>query len=142
MHGSQLEVNMTDNNQERVKGLSPRFHQIREFCANTTAHGIGKVAEAMSWPARMFWMLIFTTAFICSVYEITHSFQEYMKHPTQTEVSLATREKLIFPAVTVCNLNPLKLSNLINTSLWDNVVSISLFIIITITISLYRANSM
>ena len=139
MHGSQLQANMTDNNQERLKELYPRVHEIREFCANTTAHGIGKVAEAMSWPARTFWMLIFASAFVCSIYEITCSFQKYLKHPTQTEVSLVAREKLIFPALTVCNLNPLKLSNLINTSLWDNVVSISLFIIIII--SLYRVNS-
>ena len=115
---------MANVGQLRRKEPSPRLHEVTEFCANTTAHGLGRVADAKSWPARIFWMSIFATALVYAAYQISASLQEFLEFPTKTEVTLENREKLIFPAVTVCNLNPLKLSNLINTSIWNNIVSI------------------
>ena len=106
------------------KELSPRSHEFREFCANTTAHGLGQVALAKSWLERAFWMLIFIFAFIISVYQISRSIQDFLQYPTQTEVTLVNREKLIFPAVTICNTNPFRWSKLKNTSHWENAVSI------------------
>lgn len=116
---------------EGKKEISPRLHEIREFCASTTAHGLGRAAEAKSRLARIFWMLIFTAAFILSVYQISSSFHDYLQFPTQTEVYLVNKERLFFPAVTVCNLNPFKLSTLINTALWHNIVSIVVFFCVT-----------
>lgn len=119
---------MANGEQVPRKEPSPRLHEVTEFCANTTAHGLGRVAAATSWPARIFWISIFATASIYAAYQISASLREFLDYPTKTEVTLENREKLIFPAVTVCNLNPLKLSNLINTSVWKNIVSILHFV--------------
>ena len=111
------------NMAEGERALPPRMREINDFCANTTAHGLGHVAAASSWKERIFWILILIAAFIISAYQIHCSCSVYMQYPTQTEVSLVTKEKLFFPGVTVCNINPVKQSDL-NTSFWHNIVSI------------------
>ena len=106
-------------NEERFS----RLHEIEEFCANTTSHGLGQVAAANSWPARAFWMLIFTCSFLLAAYHISLNIQYYLRHSTKTDIFFVTKERLQFPSVTVCNSNPLKLSKLINISLLQNKVS-------------------
>ena len=102
---------------------SSRLHETWDFCANTTAHGLGRVADANSWSARVFWLAIFVAAFILSTHQIYWSFLYYLEYPTKTTVSLEKEEKLSLPGVTVCNISPIKRSKLVNTSLWHNIVS-------------------
>ena len=101
-----------------------RLDQVRNFCADTTAHGLARIVAAKSWPARLFWIAIFISASIFSVIQIYRSVGAYFSFPTKTTVSLVNKEQLMFPAVTVCNINPFKQSAVRNTSLWEDVASI------------------
>lgn len=106
-----------------------RLDQVREFCSDTTAHGLGRIAAATSWPARVFWIAIFGFAFLYSTIQISRSVKTYLSYPTKTDVTLVTKEQLTFPAVTICNINwPFKQSKLKKTSVWSNVASIFYFI--------------
>lgn len=126
-------TNMADSDRERS-----RLDQVRDFCTDTTAHGLGRIAAAKSWPARLFWIVIFVVASLYSVTQIHQSCVGYFSFPTKTDVSLINKEQLMFPAVTVCNINPFKLSELRNTSLLRDMASISfIFIILCITISVH-----
>ena len=101
-----------------------RLDQVFGFCADTTAHGLGRAAAAKSWVARLFWIAIFIAAFIYSILQICKSVVAYLSYPTKTDISLVNKEKLPFPAVTVCNINPFKQSEIKNSSLWHEMVSI------------------
>ena len=109
---------MDDSERERS-----RLAQIRDFCANTTAHGLARVAAAKSWPARLFWMVVVIFASTLSVYQISLSVTAYRQFRTRTDVFLVSKESLSFPAVTVCNINPFKQSEIENTLIWNGVVS-------------------
>lgn len=102
-----------------------RLYVLREFCANTTSHGLARVAAATTWPARVFWMAIFLFAFVSAFYHISSNVQFYLKYPTKTDVFLVSEEELHFPGVTVCNLNPFKRSKVINLSLVESIVTVS-----------------
>ncbi|XP_078375692.1 bile acid-sensitive ion channel-like [Oculina patagonica] len=109
---------MGDSDRERSS-----LDQVREFCADTTAHGLARAAAAKSWPARLFWIAIFIFAATFSVWQISRSVEAYFEYRTKTEVFLVSKERLRFPAVTVCNINPFKLSKIENTPVWKSVAT-------------------
>ena len=100
-----------------------RWHVVQEFCADTTTHGLGRVAAANSLTVRTFWITIFLSAFIFSIYQISVSFPCYLENPTKTHVTMVKTEGLHFPGVTVCNINPMKHSKLVNSTFWESIVS-------------------
>ena len=101
-----------------------RFDQVRDFCADTSAHGLSRVAAAKSWPGRLFWMAVFLSASVFSIHQISKSFAAYFQYPTKTDFSITIKEQLHFPAVTVCNINPFKHSEIVKTAFWQAMVSI------------------
>ncbi|XP_078375560.1 bile acid-sensitive ion channel-like [Oculina patagonica] len=102
-----------------------RLDQVLGFCADTTAHGLGRVAAAKSWIARLFWISIFIVAFVYSMLEIYQSIAAYLSYPTKTDISIVNKEHLRFPAVTVCNINPFKQSEIKKSPLWKNLVNLT-----------------
>lgn len=104
-----------------------RLDQVRDFCADTSAHGLSRVAAAKSWPARLFWMAIFISASVISIHQISLSFAMYLRYPTKTDFSVIIKEQLRFPAVTVCNINPFKQSEIEKTPFWRAMASIFFF---------------
>ena len=101
-----------------------RLDQVRDFCADTSAHGLGRVAAAKVWPARLFWIAIFISASVISVHQISLSIAAYLEYPTKTDFSVVIKEQLLFPAVTVCNINPFKKSEIHKTPFWRAMVSV------------------
>lgn len=106
------------------KRFLSRKNEVKDFCAHTSAHGLGQAAAASSWKTRILWLLIFISSFIVAATQIYMTIHDFLQYPTQTEVTLVTKERLAFPGVTICNLNPVTRTNIINTSLWRKIVSI------------------
>ena len=106
------------------KRFLSRKNEVKDFCAHTSAHGLGQAAAASSWKTRILWLLIFISAFIVAATQIYMTIHDFLQYPTQTKVTLIKKERLAFPGVTICNLNPVTRTNIINTSLWRNIVSI------------------
>lgn len=106
------------------KRFLSRKNEVKDFCAHTSAHGLGQAAAASSWKTRVLWLLIFISAFIVAATQIYMTIHDFLQYPTQTKVTLIKKERLAFPGVTICNLNPVTRTNIINTSLWRNIVSI------------------
>ena len=104
----------------------PRLDQVRDFCTDTSAHGLSRVVAAESWPGRLFWIAIFISASGISIHQIGLSFTAFFKYPTKTDFFIVVKEELRFPAVTVCNINPFKQSEIEKTSFWKEMASISL----------------
>ena len=72
---------------------------------------------------RVFWGL--TTAVCVSVliYHLTSSCILYFSHETAVNVALVTRRQLTFPAVTICNLNPVKKSAVSESSALSQLIN-------------------
>ena len=59
---------------------------------------------------RIIWVLIYIglmTVFLCSFFQLT---EKYFNYPTTNDMTLTTETHLEFPAVTVCNENPVRKS--------------------------------
>lgn len=119
------------------KRFLSRKNEVKDFCAHTSAHGLGQAAAASSWKTRILWLLIFISAFIVAATQIYMTIHDFLQYPTQTKVTLVKKERLAFPGVTICNLNPVTRTNIINTSLWRNIVSIYFLSTFAFVVGLY-----
>ena len=46
------------------------------------------------------------------IWQLIEAFQKYYRYPADTNIDTGTKTSLEFPAVTICNLNPMRLSAL------------------------------
>ena len=46
------------------------------------------------------------------IWQLIEAFQKYYRYPADTNIDTGTKTALEFPAVTFCNLNPMRLSAL------------------------------
>lgn len=76
---------------------------IREFCLNTSAHGLPGIARSESVPNRIFWSI--STLFFSGimVFFVVQSITEYFSYPSQTSLSVVLEWPVPFPAFTFCN---------------------------------------
>ena len=99
----------TSNELKTLKDL------VNEFADGTTAHGLPLVISSLNWWAKLFWFVAFfgfTAIFLMQGYNLLF---EYFHFPYTTKVDLVTEKLLDFPAVTVCNMNRMRRSEMIGT---------------------------
>ena len=86
----------------------------RCFASSTTLHGLRHVAEnCRSLTRRLIWLIFLCAAAGAYVYLLTVSINKYLSRPIKTVISQETpTDGLIFPAVTICNLNMLMKSKI------------------------------
>lgn len=85
--------------------------KFRKYVESTTTHGIVRVFTGKSRVRRLFWAVIFLTATGLCLGNIGERIRFLAGDPTSTTVSQKyNRNGILFPAVTVCNLNLFKKS--------------------------------
>ncbi|XP_071506083.1 epithelial sodium channel subunit alpha-like [Diadema antillarum] len=88
---------------------------VTDFGNATTIHGLQYIVNGGHVVFRLCWILIcvaFLTIFILQGSEI---FRDFSKNPYSTKIDIVSQSRLVFPAVTVCNANQLRRSQIINT---------------------------
>ncbi|KAJ7388602.1 amiloride-sensitive sodium channel [Desmophyllum pertusum] len=90
--------------------------ELAQFFSKTSAHGICQVASSTTKTRALFWVLLTLTAFIVSINNIVGFVNEYLTYPVKTEVDMMHEGSLLFPSVTVCNLNQFQRSRFQNDS--------------------------
>lgn len=76
------------------------------FCNNTTIHGaIRLVCSQHNRMKTAFWAVLWLCAFAMMYWQFGLMFGEYFSYPVNLNINLNS-DKLVFPAVTVCTLNP------------------------------------
>lgn len=103
---------------------------LRDLAENSSVHGIPKTVSSKQKPVKVLWCLLFLGTFAVFGLQIYNLFSAYYSFPVQTAVSLKF-SALRFPAVTFCNMNPVKLSQInkypyLHEVINPKVVSISL----------------
>ncbi|CAH1777675.1 unnamed protein product [Owenia fusiformis] len=84
-----------------------------EFTENTSAHGCGQIPTAKFKLTKIFWGLTFLGCFTWATYSTGNLIARYLSYPTKDVVSIDFSE-IQFPAVTLCSLQPLTLSGMLN----------------------------
>ncbi|XP_029809621.1 amiloride-sensitive sodium channel subunit alpha isoform X3 [Suricata suricatta] len=76
------------------------------FCNNTTIHGaIRLVCSRHNRMKTAFWAVLWLCAFGMMYWQFGQLFGEYFSYPVSLNINLNS-DKLVFPAVTICTLNP------------------------------------
>lgn len=84
---------------------------IRRFADRTSMHGCGYIGTSRHWFSRVIWIIITLSAVVVLVVHLYVIITQYLTWPKATKVSLSFNN-LRFPAVTVCNFNPIRKSTL------------------------------
>ncbi|XP_013421470.1 degenerin deg-1-like [Lingula anatina] len=88
-----------------------------EALENTTAHGLGNVLRYRnSKSRRIMWILLFLAGLGALIYFVSQLAVKYFEWPTETDVTVELEPRLDFPAVTICNENPVKRSQIAASS--------------------------
>lgn len=76
------------------------------FCNNTTIHGaIRLVCSQHNRMKTAFWAVLWLCTFGMMYWQFALLFEEYFSYPVSLNININS-DKLVFPAVTVCTLNP------------------------------------
>lgn len=76
------------------------------FCNNTTIHGaIRLVCSQHNRMKTAFWAVLWLCTFGMMYWQFALLFEEYFSYPVSLNINLNS-DKLVFPAITVCTLNP------------------------------------
>ena len=86
---------------------------LRDLAENSSLHGIPKTVTSKQRPVQVLWCLLFLATFAVFALQLYQLFSAYYSWPIQTSISLKF-SPLAFPAVTFCNMNPVKLSQIDN----------------------------
>lgn len=97
---------------------------VNRFADYTSSHGIADVKRSRGSSCMYMWMVACTGAWILCIYQVWVSLiatnnendpfvmqavaNDYFRWETRTTVQLTSRSDINFPAVTLCNVNPLK----------------------------------
>ncbi|XP_038073461.1 amiloride-sensitive sodium channel subunit beta-like [Patiria miniata] len=116
--GSLDYFNRTEEDREmsREKKKGALREAVTSFADSTTAHGLPLIINGTYTVGRIAWSVIWLIAFGLAVLQSTQLLIEYFQvRPLTTSIELVTKTNLDFPAVTVCNMNRMRRSELVGT---------------------------
>ncbi|XP_078379821.1 acid-sensing ion channel 2-like isoform X1 [Oculina patagonica] len=90
---------------------------LTNFASTTTAHGVGRIAEGSSLLRRVMWFVVSAGFYAVMFWMCIQLVQRYLDKPVVSRMEMSFEESLDFPAVTICNLNMLKRTNMKNSRL-------------------------
>ncbi|VDI32350.1 Hypothetical predicted protein [Mytilus galloprovincialis] len=90
-----------------------------EFSQSTGFHGVNKLANGNKLRS-LFWLCSFLACAVYLTYVMIQELGNYYNYPTYTTLEVERHSEIEFPAVTICNLNSLSKSLVLNDSRVDN----------------------
>ncbi|PIC22836.1 hypothetical protein B9Z55_016755 [Caenorhabditis nigoni] len=126
----------------RTEGVGSVFQETQHFSTITTVNGPKRIFYGKR-SARVFWILVVFAIFIFLIYQIVIVLIYFFSKPTLSQISFIANEGgMEFPAITICNLNPVKSSFIkkLNSTgdLNDDVLN---YLLATKTNSMYMYNN-
>jgi len=94
-------------------------HRIKQYSEYTTIRSLKKVLHGKSYIRRFCWLLFFLTVTIGFLQGIINAIILYCTVPTATTVYTDPVNSLIFPSVTICNINGYNFTYLEESDLMD-----------------------
>ncbi|KAM5262581.1 epithelial sodium channel subunit alpha [Ctenodactylus gundi] len=105
--GSQPAAPQRSEDDEALIEFHRSYRELFQFfCSNTTIHGaIRLVCSKHNRMKTAFWAVLWLCTFGLMYWQFALLFGEYFSYPVSLNINLNS-DKLVFPAVTVCTLNP------------------------------------
>ena len=85
---------------------------IKEYTNESTLHGIGYVFHGGSKIRRFIWLVFLLTCMIFCIFQTWILTSRYLDYPISTKTKIVNADQILFPAVTICNFNPLRQSEI------------------------------
>ena len=98
--------NKFKNLKSNLLEVGEKNKEISKWLDATSINGIVHVFKSKSLIRRLIWALIFLLAAAYCIYNIADRGSYFDSRPSATTVSVTTNQSLAFPAVTICNFNP------------------------------------
>ncbi|XP_070561546.1 G-protein coupled receptor GRL101-like [Ptychodera flava] len=82
----------------------------KRFALRTSSHGISRIAEANPRFRRAAWIIVVVASFIGYSGHVDILVSRFLRYDVSIKMDVITGDSVLFPAVTVCNSNKLRLS--------------------------------
>ncbi|CAI4231035.1 unnamed protein product [Auanema sp. JU1783] len=104
---------------ETELGLDDRIYlqiydyETKEFSGLTTYHGLVRIYNSNTWPSRIFWCVVVLCCLSLFMIHCGYLLLGYHSKPTLFQINtVAPREGMEFPDLTICTYNPIVSSKL------------------------------
>ncbi|XP_038078588.1 amiloride-sensitive sodium channel subunit alpha-like [Patiria miniata] len=81
---------------------------VASLLENTGAHGIPNIKRAPNNFRKIFWTALFLTGVAMFIWQTSWLVTRYYSYGVDTKMEISSDRMVEFPAVTICNLNPIK----------------------------------
>ena len=88
---------------------------VTEYGDTGTAHGIPRIISSERWWAKIFWLLISCGLAVVFGIQGYGLLTDFFSWPYNTKIDVISKSRVEFPAVTVCNNNRMRRSELVGT---------------------------
>ena len=88
---------------------------IQEYADNGTAHGIPRIIGSHYIIAKFFWLILVCGLAAVFIWQGKGLILDFIDAPYNTKIDIITKTLVDFPAVTVCNMNRMRRSELVGT---------------------------
>lgn len=102
-NSSQLEKEEAKSGREINSRIKEKFV---EWSQSSTSHGYPNIFRTKNHILRIMWFVFFLAGIGTSAYLVVTAIQQYLEFGVTTTIRRLRNESLLFPAVSVCNLNP------------------------------------
>ncbi|XP_012942498.1 acid-sensing ion channel 5-like [Aplysia californica] len=83
---------------------------FQEFSESTSMHGLQRAVSSESKWKRALWAALVLAGACLATFNLSQTLKDFLHNPTTTETTVDYKSKMEFPVITICNLNPLRLS--------------------------------
>ena len=102
------EERLKNENKEKKNQLKMKLKEkVFEHLSTTHLHGLPHIVRSKYWYMKVIWVLMFCAFIIISSWLTSQAYTSYFAWPVVSSVSLYVEQQQLFPAVTICNLEPL-----------------------------------
>ncbi|CAH1108555.1 unnamed protein product [Psylliodes chrysocephalus] len=114
LHSFSNKIRKQDQHHKSVRGKL--LEELEHYCDKTTLHGLRYVGDtSLTLCERVFWLIAFSVAIGFAAYYITNIYDKWNSSPVIISFSPfdAQLQDIPFPAVTICNMNQAKKTEVI-----------------------------
>ncbi|XP_071964501.1 epithelial sodium channel subunit gamma-like [Antedon mediterranea] len=105
---------MSEGEQHKEEG--DVLPMVNDLLKNSSSHGLPNIYSAQSLVGKFFWAAVFFTGLCLMLWQVYELFVAYFAYEYIVGIEVRFNRSLPFPAVTICNLNPIKQSILERSS--------------------------
>ncbi|KAL5007157.1 hypothetical protein ScPMuIL_015963 [Solemya velum] len=100
------------NNQPSTCQTPALKERLAHLADTTTLHGVPRIVSSTRWYRKLIWLILVLTVVCYLIVQLTDLYKVFMKNPIKTSIRMKYQPTMSFPAVTLCNVNPIRKSKL------------------------------